>query len=81
MRPIREYDAVRVVKLLSATRQFKGTDGVVRSPRIGDVATVCHEYSPHDPTAAVTVEKVNARGDTIWLADFEREELELVENG
>jgi hypothetical protein len=78
MRAIREYDTVKVVKLLSATREFSGTEGVARTPRIGDTAIVCHEYDPRDQTASVAVEKVNSRGETIWLADFKREELELV---
>ena len=78
MRAIREYDTVRVKKLNSPTREFTGTDGVARSPRVGDVATVCHEYSPNDMSAPVAVELVNEDGETIWLADFDREELELL---
>jgi hypothetical protein len=45
---------------------------------VGDVATICHEYNPKDPTAAVAVEMVDRNGRTVWLADFERAELELV---
>jgi hypothetical protein len=77
-RCIREYDVVKVTQLLSATREFSGTQGAMRGPRVGDIATVCHEYSPRDPTARVAVEMVNPRGETIWLADFERAELELM---
>jgi hypothetical protein len=78
MRPLREYDEVRVVKLLTSDRYFSGTEGVCRPPEVGDVATVCHEPSPKDQTAEVIVEMVDERGNTIWLAHFEREELELV---
>jgi hypothetical protein len=46
---------------------------------VGDVAIVCHEYQPDDPTARVAVEMVDQCGATIWLADFERSELELVD--
>lgn len=77
-RPIREYDVVKVTQLFSATREFSGTEGVMRRPRVGDIATVCHEYSPRDPTARVAVEMVNPMGETVWLADFERAELELI---
>ena len=79
MKPLREYDEVRVVKLLTPDRYFSGSGGVCRPPRVGDIATVCHEPSPKDQTAAVIVEMVDKHGNTIWLADFEREELELVE--
>lgn len=74
---LREYDSVRVVKLLTEDRQFSGSDGA-RAPRIGDVACICHEYDPKDPTADVAVEMVGEDGLTVWLADFARSELELV---
>jgi acyl-coenzyme A synthetase/AMP-(fatty) acid ligase len=79
MRTIREYDVVRVTRLLGATRWFTGTESVARAPAVGDVAIVCHEYQPDDPTARVAVEMVDQCGATIWLADFERSELELVD--
>jgi hypothetical protein len=78
MRPIREYDAVRVIQLLKESREFIGTKPMARAPRIGDVAIVCHEYAPSDPTAVLAVELVDHVGCTIWLADLEREELALV---
>ena len=78
MRPIREYDVVRVTQLLEVARAFTGTASVARPPAVGDVATVCHEYQPNDSAAPVAVEMVDRDGYTIWLADFERSELELV---
>jgi len=78
MRPIREYDTVRIVKLLKEPCEFTGTSSVARAPRVGDVAIVCHEYFPSDPTAVLAVELVDNEGYTIWFADLEREELELV---
>ena len=79
MRPIREYDSVKVTRLLAPGRYFSGTVPVARPPAIGDVATVCREYEPKDPSARVAVEMVDENGMTIWLADFERSELELVD--
>jgi len=81
MRPIREYDVVRVTRLLDPGRSFTGTESVARPPAVGDVATVCHEYQPDDSTAPVVVEMVDENGLTIWVADFERSELELVRDG
>jgi hypothetical protein len=76
--PLREYDIVRVVRLLSPTRYFSGTEAVSRPPQIGDQAVICHEYEPNNPAAAVAVEMIDRNGYTIWLADFAREELELI---
>ena len=75
---IREYDAVRVVKLLRDDREYMGGSSVARAPRIGDVAVVCHEYSPGNLAALLAFELVDADGYTIWLADFERSELERI---
>ena len=75
---LQEYDSVRVVRLLSPIRRFSGTDGVSRAPRVGDVAIICHQYAPRDPTAALGVEMVDADGMTVWFADFLPDELEFV---
>lgn len=74
----REYDIVRVIKLICPDRSFGGTESIRRPPRIGDVAVICHEYDPNDPTVVVAAEMVDENGFTVWLADFERAELELV---
>jgi hypothetical protein len=78
---LREYDVVRVIKLIHADRPFDSSEGVRRPPRVGDVATICHEYEPDAATAAVAVEMVDGNGLTLWLADFQRDELELVRRG
>ena len=76
---IREFDVVRVASLKKSDRSVDGPDGVKRSPQVGDFATVCHEYDADDPSAKVAAEKVTDDGSTVWLADFDRDELELVE--
>lgn len=76
---LREYDVVRVSHLLRPERAYDGTESVRRPPAIGDIGTICHESVPSDQTAPVTVEMVDQNGMTVWLADFAREELELVE--
>ena len=45
---------------------------------VGDIAVIVHEYDPADLSACVAVESVDPSGNTVWLADFERSELELV---
>lgn len=76
---LREYDAVRIARLLKADRFYNGTEGAMRPPAVGDVATICHENDPSDPSASVVVEMCDREGNTIWLADFAREELDLAE--
>lgn len=76
---LREYDVVRVVRLLERDRSFGGTEGVRWPPRIGDAGTVAHEYDPSSSDAPVAVEMTDKDGMTVWLADFVREELEVVQ--
>ena len=79
IRRVREHDVVRVAHLKERDRYFDGSDDVKRPPQIGDVATVCHEYDSDDPSTKVAVEKVTDDGLTVWLADFDQDELERVE--
>ena len=78
MATILEFDVVRVAYLKKPDRSFDGSDGVKRPPVVGDIATVCYDYDPQNPSAAIAIEMVNDDGLTVWLADFERDELELV---
>lgn len=78
MSQIQEYDLVRVVVLKRADRFFQGSEGVQRPPQVGDIATVCHEYHPGTSDSPVAAEMVTSDGRTVWLADFDRDELELV---
>ena len=78
MSDLREYDEVRVVRLLVPDRDFDGTEGYLRAPAVGDTAIICHKYEPGNLDGKVAVERVDANGNTEWLADFEKSELELV---
>jgi hypothetical protein len=73
------HDAVRIVRLLTANRYYDGTVGVRRPPEVGDSGTVVHEYDREDPRAPFMVEKSDADGNTVWLADFEPDEIELID--
>jgi hypothetical protein len=72
-------DAVRIVRLLTANRYYDGTVGVRRPPEVGDLGMIVHQYDRDDPRAPFMVEKSDAGGNTLWLADFEPDELELVD--
>lgn len=73
------HDAVRIVRLLTANRYYDGTVGVRRLPEVGDLGMIVHEYDREDPRAPLMVEQSDADGNTVWLADFEPDELELVD--
>lgn len=78
MSDLREYDVVRVVKLLITNREFNGTEKVKRAPCVGDTATIVHLHEPDNPIAPVVAENVDGNGNTIWLANFKQDELKLV---
>ncbi|MEP6787707.1 MAG: DinB family protein [Acidobacteriota bacterium] len=70
-----EYTAVKVVQLQTSTRHVDGTAGVVRQPQFGDVGMIVHVNAPNK---SYIVECVNSEGYTVWLADFDSEEIELL---
>jgi hypothetical protein len=71
---IGELDVVKVATLLESDRQYSGTQGVSRAPRVGDLATVVFVL---EPGCAFVAEAVDTEGYTLWLADFLAEELQL----
>jgi len=75
MRDLDVHDIVQVCKLRTPSRHVDGTDGVCRQPRVGDRGTVVF---PLD-AAKFIVESVDPEGNTVWLADFLRDELELIQ--
>ena len=75
MDQLKEYTTVRVRQLLQRNREFSGSTSVSRSPQIGDTGFVLESrvVSGH---LKYLVESVSPQGLTIWLAEFELEELE-----
>jgi hypothetical protein len=71
-----EHDVVRVVRLRTSGRNLSGSEGIRRAPRVGDEGTIVNVPAP----GAFVVECVAPDGDTVWLADFRRDELERVES-
>ena len=68
-----ELDAVRIVQLKEHDRSVDGSSSVKRSPLVGDSGTVVAVLGPK----RFWVESVNPDGLTIWLADFDLDELEV----
>src|SRR5262249_23036939 len=69
------FDIVRVVRLNQSERWFVGMEGSARPPQIGDVGTVLMRYDPLNFAVECTADEAT----TIWLADFQSDEIELVE--
>jgi hypothetical protein len=76
MERFEELDVVRVRQLLQPERHFDGTEGCKRPPRVGDRGTIVFVQAERGGPACYTVEMVDADGYTVWLADFEADELE-----
>jgi hypothetical protein len=77
--PLPESAVVRVVRLRQAHRHWLSSEGVGRPPEIGDRGAIVHVYAPGDPATPYIVECVDGDGLTIWLADFDRDEIESTE--
>ncbi len=69
---------MRIVRLRVPERPFDGPMPGARLPRVGDIAIVAHENDPSDPDGTVVVEMSDEGGQTVWLADFDKDEIELV---
>jgi hypothetical protein len=75
-----KYDIVKVVHLHEVERSVQGSKDVTRQPKVGDVGTIVHVPPNSDlfDSPIYVVECVNDAGMTIWLADFQEDELEIV---
>lgn len=77
MKRFEEYDVVRVTRLLTPHRQVDGTEGVMRQPEVGDLGTVVHILHDAGGNWKYMVECVDRGGMTVWLCDFDHQELEV----
>jgi hypothetical protein len=66
-----------IIKFLSGNRSYYGDKSVKRSPRIGEVGTIVHLVEKEGVVIGGVVEKTDAQGLTIWMADFAAEELKV----
>jgi hypothetical protein len=68
-----EYDIVKVVNLNDFNRPYSGSKNISRPPQVGNAGTIVHVL---EANKAFIIEMVGANGSTVWLADFEADELE-----
>ena len=72
--PLQVDDRVRVVRLLVAHRDVTGASTARPQPHIGEEGDVVADVGE----GILLVEHATADGQTIWLAEFLADELELV---
>jgi hypothetical protein len=68
------FSRVRVSRLLTPQRAVSGSGPKTRQPEVGDTGTVV-EYFGNLEGPTYLVEKVDAEGTTVWLAEFSPQEL------
>lgn len=73
-----EGAVVRVVRLNQPHRHWLSSEGVGRPPQLGDTGTIVHVYALNDPATPYIIECLDDEGLTLWLADFDRDEIENV---
>jgi hypothetical protein len=78
MAVLRHYGLVRVVQLLSPPEAYDGWRVNRRPPQVGDIGTLVDILHAPDLADKYVVEASGSDGVTIWLADFDVEELEPV---
>lgn len=71
----RELDVVRITSLGSVERAVDGSPGVVRQPVVGDLGTIVHLIRP----TRFIVECVDNQGMTVWISDFDLDEVQVVD--
>jgi hypothetical protein len=71
----RELDVVRITSIGTAERSVDGSPGFVRQPIVGDVGTIVHKVGP----TRFIVECVDGDGMTLWISDFDLDEVQVVD--
>jgi hypothetical protein len=77
--PMRQGDAVRVVRVAEPAVQHLAVLDAQRAPRPGDVGTVIDARPTGAGTHRYLVEADNGDGEIIWLAEFTEDELRLAD--
>jgi hypothetical protein len=78
MAELRQYELVRVVRLLRPPEHYNGWGVNERAPTVGDTGWLIEILEAPDGDVAYVVECSGPDGDTIWLDDLLAEELEPV---
>jgi hypothetical protein len=80
MGELRQYEQVRVVRLLRPAEHYDGWRLNKRAPAVGDVGSLIDIHQAPGSPDDYVVETSGPDGVTIWLGDFLAEELEPVDS-
>lgn len=80
MKTIKQYGLVRVVRLIHPPEHYDGWRVNRRSPHVGDIGTVIDILQAPGLPDDYVVESSSPDGVTIWLGDFDAEELEPIDD-
>lgn len=75
MRTFQVEETVRIIRLLVADREVTGASASPPQPRVGETGCVVADVGD----GLWLVERVTADGQSVWLAEFAADELELVD--
>jgi len=75
---LKQYEIVRVVKMLHPAEYYDGWKLNKRPPRLGDVGTIVEILNAPNLAPNYVVEAISPNGIPDWLGDFLEEELELI---
>lgn len=78
MAELRQYEWVRIVRLLHPPEHYNSWGVNERAPTVGDTGCLIEILEAPDGAVAYVVECPGPDGGTIWLDDFLAEELEPV---
>jgi hypothetical protein len=77
---LKEYTQVKVVKLLHSPEHYDGWKLNKRPPRVGDIGYLIDILTAPNYPHSYIVESSNPdNGVTVWMGDFQAEELEPLE--
>ena len=76
MTTLEQYQLVRVRQLLQPPSEYDGWRVNKRPPKIGDVGTLVDILHADGLKERFVVECCKTDGTTVWLADFDRDELD-----
>ena len=79
MKQLNQYGLVRIVQLFQTPDYYDGWRLNRRPPLIGDIGTITDILRAPGLPEHYIVESSDGEGMTIWLGDFEAEELEPID--
>lgn len=74
------FTTVCIKQFVSATNDYDNFGFNQRPPQVGDTGAVVDILTAEMRPSKYVVESVASNGDTVWLAEFFAEELEVVQS-